>query len=208
MSDALNYLAQARPEAMTAYMKFLKEAGKGLDPKTRFLISVITKIATQTENGFKQYLKRAMESGATANEIIDAILQAFPALGLTKIVWATNILLEMDLPEFRPENLNVEKSWHEVKAVSDIPAGQVTYCDVEGRSLFVYHEGGDYKVYDSHCPHQTTNIPHLALEGMKLTCPKHKWAFDIKTGECVEVGNRPLTHFENKVEGGKLYAFW
>ncbi len=72
----------------------------------------------------------------------------------------------------------------------------------------VYREGDKINVYDSRCPHQTTNIPHLALEGMKLTCPKHQWAFDIKTGKCVEKGNRPLKRFETKVENGHLYARW
>jgi len=30
----------------------------------------------------------------------------------------------------------------------------------------------------------------------------------IKTGQCVENGNRPLRQFETKVENGKLYARW
>jgi len=51
MSDALTYLVKARPEAMGAYFKFLKGAGTHLDPKTRNLISVITKVHAQTENG-------------------------------------------------------------------------------------------------------------------------------------------------------------
>jgi len=51
MSDALTYLVKARPEAMGAYFKFLKGAGTHLDPKTRNLISVITKVRAQTENG-------------------------------------------------------------------------------------------------------------------------------------------------------------
>jgi len=188
MSDALNYLVKARPEAMTSYLKFLKETGKSLDPKTRALITVITKVATQTENGFRQYLVRA--------------------LGLTKIVWATEVLLDMDLPEFRAENLGAEKRWHELKSATDIPDGQVSYCGADGRSLFVYREKNEFRVYDSRCPHQVTNIPHLALEGFRLTCPKHQWSFDIKTGECVAKGNRPLKHFDAKVENGKLLAYW
>ena len=43
MSVALNYLAKARPEAMGHYFVFLKDCGKSLDPKTRALISVITR---------------------------------------------------------------------------------------------------------------------------------------------------------------------
>ena len=208
MSDALNYLVSARPEAMKSYLKFLKETGKSLDPKTRMLITVITKIAVQTEGGLRQYLPQALSAGATPNEILDAILHAFPALGLAKIVWAIDILLDMDIPEFRAENLGAEKRWHDVKPADQIPEGKITYCYSDGRNLFIYRANGEFQVYDSRCPHQVTNIPHLALEGFRLTCPKHHWAFDIKTGECVEKGNRPLKRFESKVENGQLLARW
>src|SRR3989344_6917718 len=108
MSDALNYLVKARPVAMTAYLKFLKESGRHLDPKTRALITLITKVATQTENGFRQYLVRALDAGCRPDEIIDAIMQAFPALGLTKIVWATEILIHQQHPTTRAGILGQE----------------------------------------------------------------------------------------------------
>ena len=108
MSDALNYLLAARPEAMTHYFAFLKDAGKHLDPKTRNLISVITKVDAQTEPGFKQYLKRALRDGCSPVEVIDALLMAFPTLGLTKIIWATNIILSMNLPGFDPESMKAQ----------------------------------------------------------------------------------------------------
>ncbi len=210
MSDALTYLVKARPDAIGSYLKFLKEAGKHLDPRTRDLITVITKVYAQTENGFRQYLTRALRNGASANEILDALLQAFPALGLAKIVWAAEIILDMDIPEFRPEMLDgtYQPAWHDVIAFEAVKENDVTYTDSDGRSLFIYRNGADLKVYDSRCPHQVTNIPHLALEGCKLTCPKHHWAFDITTGQCIENGNRPLRHFEHKVENGRLLAYW
>ncbi len=208
MSDALNYLVAARPDAIKPYFKFLKEAGKHLDPRTRDLISVITKVDSQTEAGFRQYLTRALRNGASANEVIDALLMAFPTLGLAKIVWAVDILLDMDIPEFRPENLFAEASWHQVAPLDELPSGEITYRDCDGRSLFVYRDAETLRVYDSRCPHQVTNIPHLALEGKRLTCPKHKWAFDVTTGDCIEVGNRPLTEFEHKVENDRLLVFW
>jgi nitrite reductase/ring-hydroxylating ferredoxin subunit/alkylhydroperoxidase/carboxymuconolactone decarboxylase family protein YurZ len=208
MSDALNYLVKARPEAMTSYFSFLKKAGDHLDTRTRDLISVITKVAVQTESGFKQYLTRALRNGATPNEVIDALLMAFPVLGLAKIVWATEILLEMDIPEFRPENLDSKPEWHDVAAVAQVAMGEVSFFETAGRHLFVYRNEEDMHVYDSRCPHQVTDIPHLALEGKRLTCPKHHWAFDIESGECVEVGNRPFRRFEYKVENGRLFAYW
>lgn len=208
MSDALNYLVKARPEAMTAYFTFLKKADTHLDTRTRDLISVITKVAVQTEGGFRQYLTRALRNGASPNEIIDALLMAFPILGLAKIVWATEILLDMDIPEFHPENLDAEPSWHVIAAVADIPEKEAAYFQAGGRHIFTWREGDDINVYDSRCPHQVTDIPHLSLEGTTLTCPKHEWAFDIRSGECIDKGKRPLRKFEHKLEDGELLAYW
>ena len=63
MSDALNYLVKARPDAVGHYFAFLKACGTQLDPKTRNLISVISKVHAQTERGFRQYLGRALREG-------------------------------------------------------------------------------------------------------------------------------------------------
>jgi len=209
MSDALKYLIKARPEAMGAYFSFLKETGKHLDPKTRSLISVITKIDSQTERGLRQYLPRALRDGATPNEVLDAILMAFPTLGLAKITWAIDIMLDMDIPEFRTELLGVEAEWHDLIEWDNVKDADITYVeDCDGRSLFVYRSGDDCHVYDSRCPHQVTNIPHLALSGVRLTCPKHQWAFDVTTGECVEKGTRPLNQFESRIRDGQLQAWW
>jgi nitrite reductase/ring-hydroxylating ferredoxin subunit/alkylhydroperoxidase/carboxymuconolactone decarboxylase family protein YurZ len=209
MSDALNYLIKARPEAMTAYFAFLKDTGKYLDPKTRSLISVITKIDSQTERGLRQYLPRAIRDGASPNEILDAILMAFPTLGLAKIVWAIDILLDMDIPEFRLESLDTEPTWHDLIDWNEVEDGAITYVDdCDGRNVFIYRNGETCNVYDSRCPHQVTDIPHLALDGTQLTCPKHKWAFDVSTGECIDKGTRPLRQFDNRVKNGRLQAIW
>jgi len=209
MSDALSYLIKARPEAMKAYFTFLKDTGKHLDPKTRSLISVITKIDSQTERGLRQYLPRALRDGASPHEILDAILMAFPTLGLAKIIWAIDILLDMDIPEFSLENLGAETAWHDLIDITGVKDGDITYIDeCDGRSLFIYRSGDDYRVYDSRCPHQVTNIPHLALAGKRLTCPKHQWAFDVTTGECVDKGTRPLRQFDSRVREGRLEAIW
>jgi nitrite reductase/ring-hydroxylating ferredoxin subunit/alkylhydroperoxidase/carboxymuconolactone decarboxylase family protein YurZ len=208
MSDALTYLVKARPEAMTSYFSFLKKAGEHLDPKTRDIISVITKVAVQTESGFKQYLTRALRNGVTPNEIIDGLLMAFPVLGLAKIVWASEILQEMDIPEFRPENLNAQPEWHDVAALDDVPIGETSFFEVSDRHVYVYRTEDEIRIYDSRCPHQVTDIPLLALEDKRLTCPKHEWAFDIETGECIAKGKHPLRRFDSKTEAGRLLAYW
>ena len=208
MSDALNYLLKARPEALGHYFAFLKDAGKHLDPKTKNLISVITKVHAQTERGLRQYLGRALREGCTPVEILDALLMAFPALGLAKIIWAVDIILDMNIPEFQPEALTRTGQWHDVMASTNVKDGEVTRTDCEGRGLFVYRDKKTYQVYDSRCPHQSTNIPELALKGSTLTCPKHQWVFDVKSGDCIKKGNSPLKRIESKVVKGRLLGFW
>lgn len=209
MSDALNYLVKARPDAMGHYFKFLKETGKHLDPKTRALISVITKVHAQTDRGFRQYLGRALRDGCTPMEVLDALLMAFPALGLAKIVWAVDILLDMDIPGFHVENLKPrEATWHDLLPAKEMADGDTRRLEVGDRAVFVHRAGGKFKVYDSRCPHQVTNIPELALKGTTLTCPKHRWAFDITSGACIRKGTAPLNEFESRVSRGKVQARW
>lgn len=226
MSDALNYLLAARPEAMTHYFAFLKDAGKHLDPKTRNLISVITKVDAQTEPGFKQYLKRALRDGCSPVEVIDALLMAFPTLGLTKIIWATNIILSMNLPGFDPEAMKAQLAgepnkdkisavsdetsavWHDVMTTAALADGQTTRVDSHGRGLFISRDGDTFAVFDSHCSHQRTDIPLSALDDCTLTCPKHQWTFDVKTGACHKPGGAPLQHLPAEVVGGRVMVQW
>lgn len=230
MSDALNYLVQARPDAVGHYFAFLKACGTHLDPKTRNLISVITKVHAQTERGLRQYLKRALREGCTPMEVLDALLMAFPTLGLARIVWAVDVILAMELPGFGIEALKaaqgvlggpsaaaepavlaepVEPSWHDLLATRGFKAGTTRRIEVDGRGLFVHRAGrDDWRVFDSLCPHQTTNIPHLALQGHTLTCPKHEWTFDIRSGQCTGKGNAPLRQWPTRAESGRLLAQW
>jgi nitrite reductase/ring-hydroxylating ferredoxin subunit/alkylhydroperoxidase/carboxymuconolactone decarboxylase family protein YurZ len=208
MSDALDYLAKARPDAVPHYFAFLKACGTQLDPKTRNLISVISKVHSQTERGLRQYLGRALREGCTPAEVLDALLMAFPMLGLAKIVWAVDIILSMDLPEFQPGALGAPGEWHDVMPTKGFKVGQVQRVECDGRGLFVYRAEDEWRVYDSRCPHQTTNIPSLALEGCTLTCPKHEWQFDVRSGECIKKGNSPLKRWPSKVVKGRLLANW
>lgn len=209
MSDALKYLLEARPEAMGHYFAFLKDAGRHLDPKTRSLISLITKVHSQTERGLKQYLKRALDDGATPAEVIDALLMAFPALGLSKITWAVDVILSMRLPGFEPGAMaQGARHWRDLAAEAEVPAVGAIRVERDGRALFVARGPSGLNAFDSRCPHQGTDMPELAIDAGTLTCPKHGWVFDLASGACVRNGATPLTRFETKVENGRVLAYW
>ena len=208
MSEALDYLLKVRPEAMGHYFRFMADAGKHLDPKTRSLISVITKVHAQTEAGFKQYVRRALRDGARPMEVIDALLMAFPALGLTRIVWAVDILLKMGLPDFHPDALTGAQDWHVLGLLTDFETGATARVEVGGQPLFIHRAADSVRVYDAHCPHRDTVIPEASLKGTRLTCPKHGWEFDVQSGRCVKGGDAVLRELPSKVADTQLLAFW
>jgi nitrite reductase/ring-hydroxylating ferredoxin subunit len=119
-----------------------------------------------------------------------------------------DIILAMDLPEFQPGAMGAAGEWHDVLATKGFKSGTVQRVDCDGRGLFVYRDAAGWRVYDSRCPHQTTNIPHLALDGCTLTCPKHEWVFDLHSGDCIKKGNSPLKQWPSKVSKGRLLACW
>ena len=217
MSDALDYLVKARPEAMGHYLAFLKGAGQHLDPKTRALISLITKVHAQTERGLRQYLKRALREGCSSDEVLDALLMAFPALGLSRIVWAVDQILAMNLPEFHLPEVRLASSppppppppaWHDVMASRGLRLGTARRVECDGRGLFVFRDAQGWRVYDSRCPHQATDMPATAIDGCTLACPQHGWRFDLRSGACTALGDRPLQQLQSRIEGGRLWVQW
>lgn len=206
MSDALNYLLKVRKDAVEPYFKALKEGGKHLDVKTRSLLSVITKVDAQTEAGLKQYLVRALRDGNSADEVLDAMLVCLPTLGMSKIIWAVDIILQMNIPDFDPELIGKEKQWHKLIAVNGIEEG-VSRHDYNGRACFINKTSDECQVYNSRCPHQAADISLSSLEDATLTCSRHQWKFNVENGECIENGSRPLNKIEYKIDEGFLYVY-
>lgn len=196
---------------MGAYFTFLKQAGSHLDPKTAALISVITKVHAKTSRGLKQYLPRALKAGASADEVIDALLMAMPALGFSKIVWAVDVILEMNLPQFAkyaaPGSVPpVGGEWQSIAEAASIPDGQHLFVRRGNLSCYVVRSGNEFVVYDAHCPHKDNVIMDSGAMGAQLTCPFHEWKFDLKTGECISGGKTPLKKLPVKIEDGKIFT--
>ncbi|MBX3722449.1 MAG: Rieske 2Fe-2S domain-containing protein [Turneriella sp.] len=206
MSKALDYLLQKRPDAMGAYFTFLKQAGTHLDKKTAALISVITKVHAKTAKGLRQYLPRALKAGASADEVIDALLFAMPALGFSKIVWAVDVILEMNLHEFQHLGAAPQAvAWRELGDASLLKENEAQFYKSGSSAYYALQSGAELSVYSAECPHQKNVIPLTGAHGLELTCPFHEWKFDLKSGQCISGGPKPLRRIEAKLDAGKIW---
>ena len=201
-SRGLAYLRSARPEAVHHLLRFFGESGKHLEPKTRFLISVVTKVINFSPRGLVQYVRRALDAGASAEEILDAILCAYPCAGLTRVVDAVDVVLDMGIPEFEalaapddppseerdPRGGEREESgrWIDVGASAELPEGGALQLVAGSCEIAVYRLGGELLAIDNACPHgKGGQLARGLLSGDVVTCPLHAWKFHLPSGRSV-----------------------
>lgn len=211
MSKALDYLLAARPEAMSAYFGFLKHNGSRLDPKTRNLISVITKVAVQTDKGLVQYTRKALEQGATPDEVLDALMMAFPALGLSRIVWAVDVLIEHGVEGFAAaaaDDAPPPAMQLDVCALTALPPDQAVKYITEGRPMLLYRIADEVRAYKAYCSHQGMELMPSGIRGRHVTCRQHGWQFQLPEGSCARGSKWSLTELSVTLLQGRVIVEW
>ncbi|MBF0146836.1 MAG: Rieske 2Fe-2S domain-containing protein [Magnetococcales bacterium] len=207
MSKALRYLGAVRPEAAGHLLGFYKHSVKALDDKTRFLIQIVTKVAVGTERGLRQYAPKALKAGASKEEILDAVMMAFPASGLNKLLDAIEVLRDLDLlPEAPGEQKEVGD--HVLGVITSFPMNKMTCVHRPDGDLIVFRTGPETaKVYLSRCPHSKTTLCKGVDHGDRVECRMHNWVFDLASGRCLgpdPEGKAGLIECKVRVEGGRL----
>lgn len=220
-SRGLEYLTRARPAAIGHLLKFFGESARHLEPKTRFLISVVTKVINFAPRGLEQYVKRALKEGASPDEVIDAVLCAYPCAGLTKVVDAIDVILDLGLPGFEalvepasgepaaePDETSRKSAarWVVVASLDEIAPGGALHVVAGGHELALFNLNGNVVAVDHRCPHKQGPLAQGQLTDRVVTCPLHGWKFNLETGESVNhPGARVRTYpvriaSEDKVE--------
>jgi nitrite reductase/ring-hydroxylating ferredoxin subunit len=90
---------------------------------------------------------------------------------------------------------------HIIGRVSELPPGERTIVEVDGRSIGVFNVHGQYYALRNRCPHQGAPLCLGAIKGMALPskpgeyrwgregeilrCPWHGWEFDITSGRSI-----------------------
>ena len=58
------------------------------------------------------------------------------------------------------------------------------------------------------CPHMEEPLEFSGIcEGDLLTCSKHLWQWDMRTGQFIDPAEKPLLQYETRVADDTLYAY-
>lgn len=95
-------------------------------------------------------------------------------------------------------------SWQQVCTTDDVDEDELEEFEVGGITVLVANAGGEFFAYPPQCPHQETPLSLGMIDGDTLTCIKHLWQWNLRTGEMRDNAESPLLTYDVKVEDGSV----
>lgn len=90
--------------------------------------------------------------------------------------------------------------------IDQCPRDGMRAFDVEGGPrLLVANSGGEYFAFHAVCPHQEVELTEGLFDGSVITCPRHMWQWDVRTGAPMGLAELPLRRYDIVKEDGTLY---
>jgi nitrite reductase (NADH) small subunit/3-phenylpropionate/trans-cinnamate dioxygenase ferredoxin subunit len=86
-----------------------------------------------------------------------------------------------------------------VARVGEIPEGSGITVEVNGRSVAVFYDRGEYHAIDGLCPHMGAPLADGQLENGVVACYWHGWRFQICDGTWCDNRRIKIDHFEVRV---------
>lgn len=111
---------------------------------------------------------------------------------------------------------------HHVGHIDDLTPGTCHIIDIEGTSIGIIRTNNDIYAIRNRCPHQGAEICLGTITGTMLpsppnqlryghtdqvlTCPWHRWEFDITTGQSIgNATNKKLRTYKTEIADNHIY---
>jgi len=77
--------------------------------------------------------------------------------------------------------------------------------DIDGVTVLLARVGEEYFAYPPLCPHQEEPLRKGLCDGEFITCFKHIWQWDVRTGACTGTESRiPLKMYQVRKAAGQV----
>lgn len=88
-----------------------------------------------------------------------------------------------------------------VAELSEVPAGGAKLVDLQGSPVALYNVGGSIHATSNTCPHRGGPLAEGSLQGGVITCPWHRFEYDVRTGACKTKPDLRVACYSVRVEG-------
>src|SRR5512132_4409086 len=101
-----------------------------------------------------------------------------------------------------------DMTWKRVCAAVMLGDRDLKQFEVDGVQILLVRSGEDFFAFPPLCPHQAGELEISGIcDGEVLTCSKHLWQWNIRTGKEVGEAERPLLQYNTRVEHGEVHVF-
>jgi nitrite reductase (NADH) small subunit len=88
---------------------------------------------------------------------------------------------------------------------SELPAiDEAKEFPCDGKTICIANVNGSYRAMDNVCPHRGGPLGQGMVEGGKVVCPWHGWAWDTVTGAASQSSQMKVTVYPLKIQGGDV----
>ncbi len=95
-------------------------------------------------------------------------------------------------------------SWKSVCKLDDLPLGGLTVVTIDGVEVLLARSDKCVTAMPPLCPHMKEPLVNGVFDGENLTCLKHLWQWDVKTGESLGEAEKPLCQYQLRVTDGHV----
>ncbi len=96
-------------------------------------------------------------------------------------------------------------TWKRACAADEVAVDSLKKFSVDGVELVIANLGGEFRAIPPACPHMEEQLEQSGIcAGGVLTCTKHLWQWDLRTGEQRGPAEKPLLMYEVRCEGNDV----
>jgi nitrite reductase/ring-hydroxylating ferredoxin subunit len=88
--------------------------------------------------------------------------------------------------------------------VSDVPNFGKKAVTVNGREILLINIKGQIFACENECPHQGSPLQAGIVKDGHLSCPRHGYRFDLKTGNCLDFPEYTLRIYPVELQGDDI----
>jgi nitrite reductase/ring-hydroxylating ferredoxin subunit len=74
------------------------------------------------------------------------------------------------------------RTFYAVGTAEELEPGDRLRVEVNGTELVVANVDGRFHAFDHACPHERGPLGEGPLVGARITCPSHRWVYDVRSG--------------------------
>ena len=93
-----------------------------------------------------------------------------------------------------------------VAEAGELPSGKGKVVVIGGRAIALLNSDGKFYALDNTCPHRGGSLGDGFVVGGIVTCPLHRWTYEVATGKCTINPTAQVSCFEVKVEGNDVFV--